>query len=186
MHFKLIKIVEFFIFYQKPIFSSQKQHNLIRALIYFVQFFYHLNFCLQYFFYNLCNTFPLIIIVRQYFLTTNFIVFGFIILFDLNSNPSNLVENLFIRVFLVDCIMCLNISLTVLKISNSSLSGLILIDLQSNFCSIAFCRFLSKSIFLSLRQLSSIFIASLQSEKHKSILLLKNYIVFVYFLLQIN
>ena len=36
--------------------------------------------------------------------------FDFIILSDLNSNPINLVEIFFIRVFLVDCLMCLDIS----------------------------------------------------------------------------
>ena len=35
---------------------------------------------------------------------------------DLNSNPNNLAEILLSSVFLVDCLMCLNISLTVLKI----------------------------------------------------------------------
>ena len=39
---------------------------------------------------------------------------------DLNSNPNNLVEILLITVFLVDCLMCLNISLIVLKIPKSS------------------------------------------------------------------
>ena len=43
-------------------------------------------------------------------------------------NPNNLAEFLFIRVFLVDYLMCLSISLTVLKISKSSLSGSILIN----------------------------------------------------------
>ena len=74
----------------------------------------------------------------QYFLTTNFIVFYFIILFDLNSNPTDLVEVLFIKGILVNCLICLNISLKALKTSKSSLSGLILINLQARFCSIAF------------------------------------------------
>ena len=59
--------------------------------------------------------------IRQFFLTINFIAFGFVILPDLNSNPNNLVETLFIRVRLVDFLMSLIISLIVLKISKSSL-----------------------------------------------------------------
>ena len=59
--------------------------------------------------------------IRQFFLTINFIAFGFVILPDLNSNPNNLVETLFIRVRLVDFLMYLIISLIVLKISKSSL-----------------------------------------------------------------
>ena len=70
-----------------------------------------------------------------------FIAFDFIILSDLNSNPNNLVEMLFIRVFLVDCLMCLN-SLIALKISKSSLPGSIVINLQPSSCSIAFYLFI--------------------------------------------
>ena len=65
----------------------------------------------------------MLLIIRQYFLTINFIAFYFIILSDLNAKPNNLVEILFIRVFLVDCLMCLNISLIVPKILRSSFSG---------------------------------------------------------------
>ena len=72
----------------------------------------------------------LLLIIRQYFLLTiNFIAFDFVILSDLNSN---LVESLFLKIFLVDCLLCLNISLTALKISKSSLSRSILISLQPN------------------------------------------------------
>ena len=45
-------------------------------------------------------------------------------MFDLNSNPNNFIETLFIRVFLVDCLIFLNNSLIVLKISEY-LEGLI-------------------------------------------------------------
>ena len=55
------------------------------------------------------------------FLTINSMAFDFIILSDLNSNPNNLIEILLISVFLVDCSVRLNISLTVLKISKPSL-----------------------------------------------------------------
>ena len=53
----------------------------------------------------------------------NFAAFHFIMLSDLNSNPYNLAEIFLISVFSVDCLICLNISLTALKISKSSLSG---------------------------------------------------------------
>ena len=66
---------------------------------------------------------------------------------DVNYNPNNLVEVLFIRVFLVDCLMCLNISLIALKISKSSLSGSTLVNLQPSSCSITFCLF--SAIFVS-------------------------------------
>ena len=57
---------------------------------------------------------------------------------DLNSNSNNLLEISFIRVFLVDCLMCLNILLAVLKISKPSLSESTLVNLQISSCSIAF------------------------------------------------
>ena len=63
------------------------------------------------------------------FLTINLIAFYFIILSDLNSSPNNLVKVLFIRAFLVDWLMCLSISLVVLKPSKTFLPGSILINL---------------------------------------------------------
>ena len=72
--------------------------------------------------------FPLLIIIRQYFLIATFITFDFIILSDLNSNLDNLVEiyllDLFSRLFNVP--KYLMIALKTLK---SSLSGSILINL---------------------------------------------------------
>ena len=53
------------------------------------------------------------------FLTIDFIAFDFIILSYLNSNPDNIVHIFFIRVFLDNCLMCLNISLIVPKKSKS-------------------------------------------------------------------
>ena len=67
------------------------------------------------------------------------------IAFDLNSNPNNFLEVLLIGVFFVDCLMCLNISLISLKISKYSLSGSILINLQSSYCFISL-------VFLLLNQ----------------------------------
>ena len=61
---------------------------------------------------------------------------------DSNSNANNLAEILFIRVFLFDFLKCLNIPLTVLKISRSSFSGSILINLKTSYCSIAFSLFI--------------------------------------------
>ena len=56
------------------------------------------------------------------FLTIHLIAFHFVILSDLDSNSNNLIEVLFIRDYLVHCLMCLNISLIAPKISKSSLS----------------------------------------------------------------
>ena len=74
-------------------------------------------------------------------LTTTFIVFDFIILSDLNPNPSNLAKILFIKAFFscfmllsfYHCLMCLNISLMTLKISKSSLSRSTLINVEQTF-----------------------------------------------------
>ena len=59
---------------------------------------------------------------------------------ELDPNHDNLVEILFIRVFLVERLMCLNISVVALKVSKSS--GSILINLQPSSGSIAFCIFI--------------------------------------------
>ena len=85
-----------------------------------------------------------------FFKKINFIAFGFVILSDLNFNPNSFVIILFIRVFLVDYLMCLNISLIVLKISMFSLSGSILMNMQLRSCPIAFCLFILQSIYLLL------------------------------------
>ena len=63
--------------------------------------------------------------------------------------------------FLLDCLMFLNISLIVTKMSKSSLSGSILISLQPSSFSIAFCLFIWSSIYLSLCPFLSVSIASL-------------------------
>ena len=60
---------------------------------------------------------------------------------DLKSNPKIAVELLLLRYLLVDCLMSLSISLIVLKISKSSLSGSIVINLQPSSCFVAFCPF---------------------------------------------
>ena len=60
----------------------------------------------------------------------------------LNFNPNNLIEILLLSAFIVDCLMCLNISLIALKISTSSLSGSILTNLQPSSCSVSFCLFI--------------------------------------------
>ena len=86
-----------------------------------------------------------------YFFNNKFHSFwDFIILPNLNSNPNNLVEVLFLLslfllkfywLFLVDCLMCMTISFIALKISKSSLPGSIPINLQKSSRSIAFCLF---------------------------------------------
>ena len=119
------------------------------------------EFRCQYMFYNWRNTFLLLLVFRQYYFNNKLSSSWIFILSDLNSNLNNLVEISFIRVFLADCLMCLNISLISLLIFKSSLSGSILINLQSSCCSIAFCFFISWSIFLSLCSFLSIYIASL-------------------------
>ena len=91
-------------------------------------------------------------------LKTYFKHFVFMELFDLNFNLNNLFESSSIKDFLVDCsvnflvdfLMCLCISLMALKILKSSLSGLVLMNPQTSSFSIAFCLFISWSIFLSL------------------------------------
>ena len=75
-----------------------------------------MKFHLQNIFCNGRNRFLLLLIMRQYFLAITFIAFDFVILSDLNCNRNNLVEVLFIKVFLVVCLICLNISLIALKI----------------------------------------------------------------------
>ena len=99
-----------------------------------------------------------------------FIAFDFIVLCHLNPNLNNLVETLFTRIFSVLCLMHLNISLIVLRISKSSLSGFIPKNFQPSPCSIDFCLFILSSILPSLCPFSSISLASLQSWKYKSIL----------------
>ena len=54
---------------------------------------------------------------------------------DWKSNPKIAVELLLVRYLLVDCL------LIVLKISKSSLSGSIVINLQPSSCFVAFCPF---------------------------------------------
>ena len=77
------------------------------------------------------------------FLTISIIAFDFIMLSDLNYNSNNLIEILFIRVFLVNCLMCLNTLKISSKISKSFLSVSILINIQPSCCSIAICLFIS-------------------------------------------
>ena len=110
------------LFLMKVNFFFPQIVQLDKTINLFCLVFLTLEFSFTVFFYNLHNTFPLLFIISQYFLTINFIAFDLIILFDLNSNPNNLVEILFTRALLVDCLMCLNILLMVLKISKS-LSG---------------------------------------------------------------
>ena len=108
---------------------------------------FRFNFCFQRIFCNWHNTFRLLLIIRKcffnsrcYSLVFDFIAFDFdfVILSDLNSNLNNLVEILLISALSVDCLMCLNISLIVFKMSKSSLPWSILISWQPSSCFIAF------------------------------------------------
>ena len=117
------------------------------------------------------------------------------ILFDLNSNPNNLVEILFIRVFLVDCFIrvflvdcltCLNISLIALKISKSSLSGLILINLQPSSCSIAFFILFCSQYFCRCGHFHQFLLRAYSHKNVSQSYNLKHYIMFAFFFLEIN
>ena len=70
----------------------------------------------------------MLLIIRQYLFNNKLIALDFITLCNSKSNRNNLIEVLFIGSFLVDCLMCLNISLIVSKISKFSLSGLVFQD----------------------------------------------------------
>ena len=83
------------------------------------------------------------------FLTTYVKAFDFIEL-NSNSNSKNFFEILSVNDFLDDFLMCLCISFIALKILNFFSSGLILINSQPNYFSIAFSLCISFSIFLSL------------------------------------
>ena len=71
----------------------------------------------------------------------NFVAFNFLILSDLNFNPNNLVEILFIRVFLIDCLMCRDISLITLKIFSVFFARMNSYRLTSNLLFLGFCLF---------------------------------------------
>ena len=80
---------------------------------------------------------------KPYTMQTFTIFDQFIILFykwlsDLHSNLNNLIEILFIRVFIVDRLVCLNISLIALKTSKSSLSVSILTSRFLFYCFLSF------------------------------------------------
>ena len=57
----------------------------------------------------------MLLMIGQYFFNSFFVTYDFTTLSDLNVNPTDLIEILFIRVFLADYLMCLNISLIALK-----------------------------------------------------------------------
>ena len=104
------------------------------------------------------------------FLTTYFKhCFYGVMLFFLDPNLHNLFESLSLKYFLVDfsvdflidSLMCLNISFLALKILKSFSSGLFLMNSQLSSFSNAFCLFISWLIFLSLWRISSTSITSL-------------------------
>ena len=104
-------------------------------------------------------------------------------LYDLNSNLNNIVKISFIRILLVDCLMCLNISLIALKILKSSLSGsiykqvLVLMLFVFSFRRQYFCHCVHFPQFL-LRAYNHVNISQFYNLKH--------YILFAYFLIQMN
>ena len=139
---------------------------------------------MQYIFHNWQNTFPLLLTIRQ--ITISFMAFDFVILSDSNSNCDNLVETLFFKGFLVDYLICQNFSWAALKTWKSFLSGLILINLQPSSCFIAFCLFISLSIFSLLCPLSSTLLQAYSHENTSQSYNLKHCLEFAYFLLQMN
>ena len=91
-----------------PQTSQFNKSTHLACLVFLIVFFL---FRLQYYSYNWYNRFQLLLNIAPLLcniLTTSFIVFYFIILFNLNSNPNDLVEVLFIRGILVNCLICLN------------------------------------------------------------------------------
>ena len=136
-------------------------NGLIKPLIYFVYFSLCFSFRLSYFFttdairfhYFLCKVKSDGVTDRRVIFFGS-IAFDFNMLFDLNSNPNNFIETLFIRVFLVDCLIFLNNSLIVLKISEY-LEGLIPNKLTSKFL---FYFFLSFYFGANISVIVSIFI----------------------------
>ena len=84
------------------------------------------------------------------FLTTYVKAFDFIEWFNSNSNSKSFFEILSVNDFLDDFLMCLCISFIALKLLKIFSSGLILINSQPNYFSIAFGLCISFSIFLSL------------------------------------
>ena len=83
-------------------------------------------FCLV--FLKLEFSFAVFFLQSTKYIPINFVAYLFIVLSNLKSNRNNLVKIVFIRVFLVDCSICINISLIALKISKFFLSESILIN----------------------------------------------------------
>ena len=113
------------------------------------------------------------------FLTTYLKAFDFIKGFDLNSNSNNLFGIVPTKVFLDDLLMFLCILPIPIIMSKSFSSGLILINLQSNYFFIAFCQFFRFiSVFASFFIRKNLFII----RKVKFINLAQNRMLEQYFL----
>ena len=119
-------------------------------------------------------------------LIMKFIAFDFVIF------SNNLVKILFIKSFLVACLMCLNIRLISLKILESSLSGSIIMSLQrsSNLlqsCKLLFFVFLfSSQYFCHCVHFHQFLLRAYSHENTSQFYNLKHYIVFAYLLLPMN
>ena len=120
------------------------------------------------------------------FLTIQFIPFDFIILSDLNSNPNNLCEILFFRVFLVNCFTCLNISLIALEISKSPSLGSITKNLNQVLVLLLFVFSFCSQYFCLCFNFHQVLLRVYSHENISKPYNLKHYIVFACFLLQIN
>ena len=145
-----------------------------------------MNFRLQYISCNWRNTSLLLIIMRQYLLEINLIAFNFVILSHLNCNPNNFFDVLFIRVFLVNCLMCLNILLTVWKASKSFFGDQLSCTYNQVLVLLIFVFLFLSQYFALCFHFHQFLLRANGHEKIIQSYTLKNYTVCAYFLLQMN
>ena len=82
--------------------------------------------------------------------------------------------------------MCLNLTLIALKVSNCFFSESIVIKSKQNFCSIAFVFLFCSQYFCCCAHFYQFLLQAYSHENTSQSYNLKHYIVFAYFLLQIN
>ena len=132
------------LFFIKADFTLPQAEQFDKSINLFCSVFLTFKFSLAVYFLQLTHSFLIITYNRTiFFLTLGFIVFVFFILSDLNSDPNNLVEMLFIRVFFSRLFNMSKYFMDSFQISKSSLLESILINLQPNSFSIDFYHFIS-------------------------------------------
>ena len=132
------------LFFIKADFILPQAEQFDKSINLFCSVFLTFKFSLAVYFLQLTHSFLIITYNRTiFFLTLGFIVFVFFILSDLNSDPNNLVEMLFIRVFFSRLFNMSKYFMDSFQISKSSLLESILINLQPNSFSIDFYHFIS-------------------------------------------